>query len=1265
MSATAAVAEKKDQRTDAQRQAIHAVGCSICVAAGAGSGKTFVLVERYLELVRQGADPREVLTITFTEKAAREMRERIGAALGPAQSALEGAWISTIHGFCARLLRTYSVEADVDPAFQVLTELPQARVRRAAFAEAQAAFRAEWPEAYDAIVDRVRWGHDQEGFAGIDLRVFALHEAQRAAGERPRALAAGERPARFDAVDVALVQAAAESLAAALRAYEQAFAAHPRASVAARSKLDLVRDRARSLANLGAAPFDPQVHSAIGGLVRSVRGNGLFRDERVAVAEALDALARAYVEGPARAVGAALDDLVARFDATYRARKARLAALDFGDLEERARDLLERRPDVAEDVRRRFRAILIDEFQDTSRLQQKIVDLVRRPGAFFAVGDVKQAVYGFRHAEVRGLLEVEDEVRRTGGLVIPLDTSFRTRPSVLAYVDAVFQGVFGEPGSEVPHQPLRAAESVAFAPKNVPSVEVVLAHAETLELGRAAEARAIAARLASVVEGKLLEGTNPLRKDSFGKPLRYKDCAILFRAMTELATYERALRERGVPYRVDRGGGFFEAPEVVDALNVLRCVASEKDDLALAAVLRSPAAGLSDDALVGLARFGASEVPRRGLAAALERLREEPDELARGLRGGAPEIGPDQGARALELARVLGELRALKGRTSARDLLERALEGTGLADASLVRNGNARGLGNLRKLLAIVEELEADPALGLEDVIFALEDLRASAAREAEVSLSGGDEDAVALLTVHAAKGLEWPLVVVADLGRSDNPWAEPVAWSAETGCVPVFLDPSSPFGRIEPLAYTRLFERKKVREREESKRLLYVAMTRARDHLVLAGARGGQRDAGPWLAWSLQPLHFGAAPLAVEADEAMGATARVLPGPDENGVRLVQLGASRAEDEVGAEAGGALDEGPGPAGSGRARVATGPLGPEAGARTLLDETVRERIRQGLPPTYEREHGPSEADRAEAATALARALRPLPPVDLGGSLYVVTEVLAYESCPRLYLYEHVLGARAPGDDLGASLGADEPRSASGDDEPPLERPDAFDPSSIARHVLGTVAHRVLELGSGRTPARVREILVEETGGLSSAALGAASRLVLEWVAGFERSPLGRRAAEARQVLREEPFLVHVPLPDGLEPVLLRGTADLVFKDGGGAVLVDYKTNDLTPLEVPAKAVSYALQLQLYALAVSESLGEPVREAWLSFLAADQAVSVDVSASALDAARARLAAFVVARRRGEFPPRPGSLCRSCAFRSVCPGAALLAPGAPRP
>jgi ATP-dependent exoDNAse (exonuclease V) beta subunit len=903
---------------------------------------------------------------------------------------------------------------------------------------------------------------------------------------------------------------------------------------------------------------------------------------------------------------------------------------------------------VCEDVRRRFRSVLVDEFQDTSRLQQKIVDLVRPKDAFFAVGDVKQAIYGFRHAEVKGLLEVEQEVQQGGGLVVPLDASFRTRPSVLAYVDAVFERVFGEPGSEVKHQPLRSAESVAFAEKRVPSVEVVISTADRLDQGRRGEARAIAGRIASIVEGKLLKGTNPLRADSFEKPLRYRDCAILFRAMTELPVYERALRDRGVPYRVARGGGFFDAPEIVDAIALLKAVASQRDDLALATVLRSPIVGLSDDALLVLASGPERGASRRdgGLGLALERAGREDAKR--------PGLSEDERLRAAAFARSLEELRGLRGRVGPREVLARGLELTGLAETTLLRTGNARGLANLNKLLEIVEELSGGSGLGaetleVEDVALALEDLRASGSREAEASLAGGDEDAVLLLSVHSAKGLEWPLVVVGDLGRGENPFGDPVAWSDETGSVPILRDPEDPQARLEPLSYARVVAERKRREREESKRLLYVAMTRCRDHLILAGARGGSRSAGAWLAWSLAPLNLAAPPTATDRDETLGATARTIPGPDPQGLRVVLLGTG--ED---GEAPPALAPGP----------LVGPLGPEAGARTLLDHGVRDRLRQGLPPSFVHEKGGLPAELlVEAREVLERVTRPLGEVDLGASAYVVTEVLAWESCPRQYLYEHVVGAKpeslARPRGLLATADEDTLRlvglDASEQDAEDSAAGRVDDPDALPRNLLGTATHRVLELGPERTRALAKAIVEDEVGELLTPnGLSRTVDRVLEWAQVFERSALGRRTAAAREVFREEPFLVRVALGPGPEDfVLLRGTADLLFVEERGAVLVDYKTNDLTPLEVPLKVPAYALQLQLYALALTPHLGAPPREAWLSFLAAEQSVSVDVSPAALERASERLARFAGARRKGEFEPRTSSLCRTCAFREICP------------
>ncbi|MGE0707126.1 MAG: UvrD-helicase domain-containing protein [Planctomycetota bacterium] len=1000
--------------TPAQRRAVEARGCDVVVAAGAGSGKTFVLVERFMALVREGASPERLLTITFTDKAAREMAERIARALAglgvaDARRAAEGAWISTIHGFCARLLRERALEAGVDPAFAVLTDVPAARVRRQAFLAAQRSFRAAHPGLYDGLIERVRWGKDRDGARSIARCVMDLHDQMRAAGAELRALAPGEEP-ELDALahgwsgegrssgggsgEVAGVRLAFEALAAATQQLMVAVAAlrsgqtgsGGRGGVSPRlaQRLALVGERAQRIAATPLDTFRLPLHRELRTLAEQARGGGALAGELEAVRAAAEGAARAYAEGPARALGRALEDLLFRFDQAFRALKAERSALDFTDLEERARELLERRPDVREEVQRRFDAVLVDEFQDTSRLQQRLVDLVRRPRALFAVGDVKQSIYGFRHAEVRGLLETTAEVLLQGGEVIDLDLSFRTRPELLAYVDEVFERAWGEPGSEVPHQVLRPG--VEFAAVSQPCVELLLGRGERLAAARLQEARAVAARLATLIEGGALRGTNPLRKDVFERPLRYKDCAILLPATTHLHLYESALRARGVPYRVASGRGFYQSREVIDAVCLLEVCADAHDDLALLAFLRSPAVGLSDDGLAALAalRDGPSEeappgeqppgaggaagggpgggaAPKAGakasLFSSLERVALE--------RGALPGASPRDGRRALRALGLVRGLRAQRGRRSTREILAHGLEESGLLDGSLLRSGDVRGFANLKKLLEVVDDLEREGTHGPGAIAAVLRDLRLSEARESEASVSSDDEDAVSVLTVHAAKGLEWPLVVVGDAGRYAPREDEPVVWSPPAGSSSggksgrraagargggvslVLRDPADERASITPATLARVAEEGRERRREESKRLLYVAMTRARDHLIVAGAqRSGARSAGDWLAWSRAPVRFETACLRREADPAVGGSARIHPTLGGVLVRTVEV----LEEHEGSPM-------------------VGPRGPAASAQPLLDARGCEDLALGRRPRLRRPLRPLPRGLAGAQAA--------------------------------------------------------------------------------------------------------------------------------------------------------------------------------------------------------------------------------------------------------------------------------------------------------
>lgn len=1198
--------------TEAQQRAITARGGDVCVAAGAGSGKTFVLVERFVGLVRDGIPPERILTITFTEKAASEMAERIGRALQADGKSVEGAWISTIHGFCARLLREKAIESGVDPAFGVLTDVPAARVRRQALLEAQRLFRAERPGAYDGLVERVRWGRDQDGATSIRRRVLELYDELRAAGVSLTGPAAADEP--LDALWLEGVRPAFAHLAAASARFLGA-SGGARRTVRLERQVVAVREAAARLAEVDLdGPFRAEAYHDLAALADAAKGAGALADELAGLREAALAAAGAYAEGPARALGRGLEDLLRRFDARFRALKAAQSALDFSDLEERTRELLEGRADVREEVQGRFQAVLVDEFQDTSRLQQRIVDLVRRAppapgyGGFFAVGDVKQSIYAFRHAEVRGLLDLEAAVRAQGGEVVALDLSFRTRPEVLGFVDEVFALAWSEPGSEVPHQPLRAGAPFGPPPAGRPVVELVVGRGETLERARAHEARAVAARLATLIEGRVLTGTNPLRKDTFGQPLRYRDCAVLLPATTALPAYERALRERGVPYRVASGRGFYGAREVVDAVGLLEVAAAAHDDLALAALLRSPAVGLSDTALQVLADRRRELPARASLADALEQVGEDDADLS------ALDL-----ARALRARDLVAWLRATRGRTTVRDLLAGALERCGLMDGALLRGGDLRGHANLHKLLVVVEDLEREGAVGPAEVAAVLTDLRHSGAREPEANVSSEEEDAVSVLTVHAAKGLEWPLVVVADLGRHARPESDPVVWCERTGVLVDLRDPDRPEAAITSGSMQRRTAESRARAREESKRLLYVAMTRAQDHLVLAGAQGA-RAAGDWLAWARGPLAPGHG--ATAEDVAAGGVARLAATRGGIAVRLLEV----TDDVDGTPI-------------------RGPRGPAAGARPVLDAPLEATLARGERPRLP--GVPLEAAEA-ARRLLARADAPgLPDPDLGASVYTVSEVLTWRACARRHLLEHVVGDREPWSE----------------DATPGDAPFLPEADEVPADVAGTLTHEVVAGLHGARPLpgkltqRLAQLLLPRVA--SRGALERAAARAVELRAEFERSELGRRVAAADEVEVERPFLVAVPGVGGDEPVLLRGTIDLLLREGDRWTVVDHKAAEVTALQVPGRLEQPELQLRLYALALAAD-GRPPAEGQVMFLAPGVAVRVDLGAEALTEARRLLAEFVEARRALDLPPRPHAGCRGCPHRPSCPaGQAFLA------
>jgi len=773
----------------------------VFVSAGAGTGKTTVLVERYVKAVMdRGLAIDSVLVITYTERAAGELKERIRARLrelGRRDLAREvdRAWISTIHGFCFRLLRAHPFEAGLDPRFRVLDEGQAQVIASSAFAEALAEFCSDRrPERLQLLATYRS--------PGLQRMLVGVFESLRSAG-MPLDLAA--EPADELGPRVEELRGAATRLLSGLED-----AAAPVGELL-RGLLETVRadtpaDRLLDLAAYTLPPGQPDADGA------------------VAYAEALEALEGAALETVAARDRELLQELLLTFDRSYRRAKERESALDFEDLQLGARELLQADAGVRERTRFRIRSIMVDEFQDTNRLQCEIVDLIAGDELFF-VGDEFQSIYRFRHADV----DVFRERRSQSRGVLALTENYRSRPEVVQVVNHLFAGAFGEA-----FEPL-SASALFTGPLAEPAVEVLVTDKASYRGSRTgwreAEARHVARRVRELVDGG---SCTP------------GEVVLLFAAGTSAEIYEQALRGEGLPTYRATGRGYFSQQQVVDLLAYLRLLLNRYDDEALATVLASPLVGVSNDALVLLRRAAG----RRPLFTGLER--EPPAHLSARDR------------RLFEAFRQRYErLVVAAGMTGLERLCERIVTEHDYDLAVLARWDGKRRYANLRKLGRLARSFEELRGPDLEGFVRFIRDQEASGAREVEAVAEEEGAEAVRLLTIHAAKGLEFRVVVVCDAGRrGGRPDPDEIL------CLP---DGRFGFRVVDPVtgkrrdadAYVDVSRAEAASETEEAQRLYYVAMTRAIDRLILAGAYDPTRSdatASP-IGWVIDSIGAGLDP--------------------------------------------------------------------------------------------------------------------------------------------------------------------------------------------------------------------------------------------------------------------------------------------------------------------------------------------------------------------------------------------------------------------
>lgn len=1215
--------------SESQRAAVDDGAPEVLVAAGAGSGKTSLLVAYFLRALLDDESPLDrLVAVTFTRKAAGELVERIRDTLeklGRVDLArsLDSATVGTIHSLCRRLLREHALEAQVDPAFGVVEADAADLLKREAATMA-------WEEAV-LRADEGRLAVLVEHQKTLQNELVELYDALRAAGvEAPHVdvEAGGAADAR------ARVQ-----LQSALRAARDGVESVPRRTVTMEKVLSKLDDCLR---------WSEEIDFAAGGASDLETSRDLFptrvRDLECylePVRQALTCCRSELAQARLAPLVEAMNDLLERLHQHYGEMKSRRGVLDFLDLELKARALIGNRERDGVPLLGPGARVMVDEFQDTNELQCAVLEGLGAE-AVLMVGDERQSIYRFRGAEVEVFSRREDALRwksREGdgeddcgsvglsgvGPVHRLDVNYRSRAEILFFINHVFaqEGFFGarfvrlECGRDKEAQAEEASGAGSGCSETTPSTHGPRP-VEVLIVERAGEERA-EDQTGSIQEAEAEAAAQAAWRLVHQEGWRQGDVVILLPALTHADLYQDALRARGLDCYLVRGKGYYSREEVADVRSLLQLLFDPYDDLALVTVLRSPLVDLSDDALYLLGR----QVREKVRGSLWEAVSSQCDEAAAGplpahLSTSQGLIQEEDRERMRLLRDGLMSLRGRVGRPGLARLIDDAVTYFGYDVRLLESPEGRRRFANLRKLMRLADEYEVLHGPDLPGFVQVLEVMGDLSDKEGSAATLAEGEDVVRIMTIHQAKGLEFPVVILGGLG-SDAPHDTHGSFVVDRrGRVAVFLKSSRRTTYEDhDLCWgpgAEMVEEGKRKAREEDVRLLYVAMTRAEERLLLVGAR--PKDDKP-------------------ASNRVGRVAQAL------GMSVLPASGS----EVFVAEGGAL------------------------VRCLSFADALQGRRPG--PVREPHDGDGAAilsdreSRAEYHTAVAR-------VDEAPSSARVPRAISfsglssYHECPCRFYLERVLGLPSHGFQC-PERGEDGPRGLSVAEGLEVDDStlDHVEETGAGRDV-GLMVHALLERLplAGEKPstdglrALAQEMLRSSepgsgigtrTGGveglgvadLSPERLSRAIRLVQA----FWSSPCAGLpgVAEAGKEVR------FTFLQDRL---LISGVMDLVWRQGADWFIVDYKTNALQGRDMADLAAHYRLQAELYCLAALRAGAQSVRMDLLFLECPGAPVTHFYGPEHVVALAGRLDAALAPLLAGDYSCRRAEQCVRCPVRSLC-------------
>ncbi|MCO7176006.1 helicase-exonuclease AddAB subunit AddA [Sporolactobacillus kofuensis] len=1212
---------KGTQWTDAQWRAITEHGHDLLVAAAAGSGKTAVLVERIIRKMTNQDQPvniDDLLIVTFTKAAASEMRERIGKALDQRlieepenlflrrqQSLLGKASIMTLHAFCMSVVKHYYYFLDLDPGFRLLDETEAMLMREEVLSDLLEKYYAKDDPEFYRLVDRYSSDRSDDALNQMLLRIYEFSMSHPWPEHWLDQIADAYRINGHDTIDhfswvndlkKALFQYITEAIHVLEDAVQQCNEPGGPAAYAEALSEDL--RRLRNLQSLSKSSWETirtSILSLSFGKLKAIRAKDVDEVKKEQVKKIREKIKTKINEFQqqwfSRASEECLDDLlemapsvdliielIKAFTKDYKKEKRSKAVLDFSDLEHECLAVLRGKdstPDheqpsvVAEQFRAHFNEVMIDEYQDTNRVQESIIQLITRDsnhqGNLFMVGDVKQSIYGFRLAEPGLFIEKYKKFSQpeTDGQVIDLSSNFRSRQEIIDGANFLFRQTMDEAVGGVIYDDAAELRCAASYPSEDRPVELEIIDQATNDGdaedqndmdGSELEAMAISDRIKAMIG----DGSSPAfhvfdRSIGQMRSIRYRDIAILLRsASTSAAVMKDILDRQGIPAYAELSKGYFDTVEVTVMLSILQVIDNPDQDIPLAAVLRSPIIGLNGDELAAI------------------RMADRGSGFYQAVKRSTKENKYGFAKKLTEFLDKVQEWRDFSKNHSVSELIWQIYRDTGYYDYAGGLIGGTQRQANLKAFYDRARQYEKTTFRGLFRFLRFIERMRENGGDLGEARALSDQEDVIRIMTIHKSKGLEFPVVFVAGMNKRFNmrDTAEMALLHKDLGFGTKWIN-SDLRTSIPTLPYLAIKERMRADAVAEELRILYVAVTRAKEKLILLGTQkdvqkqalkyrsalrrhewllpvDARATASNFFDWVLPAVarHYSADALHQLIDDQPDKTA-VSTDPSSWIVQVISASGlsneQKNQQQISQEQLKRIEQG-------KAVVSHSGLQDEVAAR--LEWTYPELV---------------------ATTSMAKQ--------------TVTEIKAQQD----YF--------SSGTDDQLLLDQNRFSSISRD------RPQFLQKSKLSAAERGTALHLLMQHLDLSHVGTIDQIKEQGQSLVTKEVITDVQEQSFDYEAvdRFFQSPIGKKMVAAGKIIRECPFSLVLPTTEvyktwkgtsDQEPVLVQGVIDCIIEDEQGLILLDYKTDHLSQFATHDAAVHelrrrYHVQLQLYRRAIEQ------------------------------------------------------------------------------